>query len=304
MRCGIVIPFTVFSLVFFVTPAFSRTCEQDLDCDSAQVCLDGSCLALSPKEAIVEVKTDTPDVEAVLYINDTTKGVLPWVGVVRTGVLDLRIEAEGYEIVRIQGEAHSGAREIVHVRLVSLDETDNGLSAVSFTKTDDDAAGSTEIGRFYIGILGSGGYGIAAWGDSKTRPVGSLLGGGTFGLRLIESPFWLELGASVMYGTRYVKDWPTVGDQDVQTLHLGLLPRILFPLVDELLYIGAEVEPGFVVSNRTWFYLGIRAGLAIMVHKNVEIRINPLGLEWLQDLKGKGMFVNYNATLGLAFRFL
>jgi hypothetical protein len=92
---------------------------------------------------------------------------------------------------------------------------------------------------------------------------------------------------------------------DFFKLDLGLQFRLLFPVKENLFYLGAELAPGAGISNHNYVYGDLLFAMSIFPHELIEIFINPVGVDYLQELATKkGSFiVSYRATLGIAIRF-
>ena len=288
----------------YVELASAVTCSHDADCRKNKVCHDAKCIKLSREESIMQISLEERVPNAVVYIDEVPMGDVPWEGVVTAGPHTIRIEAPEYESAIFQGEARSMQREVIQARLVPITKAPPPAQAPPATYDQAQEESRDEPGMVYIALLGAGGYGSGMWGDSKMRPTGSIFGGGAIGARLAADPLWFGLGVSALYGNRIVKDWPAWGDVDQRELHLGVLPRVLFSVIENLFYLGFEAEVGVAISYRNWFLADLRGSMSIFVHKNVEIRINPVGIEYMQELEGNGAIVSYNGSLGVAYRFL
>ncbi len=282
----------------------AATCAQDVDCKKNKVCHNAKCIKLSREESIMHITLEEEVPNAVVYIDEVPMGSVPWEGVVTAGPHTIRIEAPEYESAVFQGEARSMQREVIWARLIAIVTAPPPAQTLPVTNNESQEESREEPSMAYIAVLGAGGYGSGMWGEKVTRPSGAILGGGAIGARLADDPFWFGLGVSVLYGYRAIKNWPTWGDVDQRELHLGVLPRFLFSLVENLFYLGFEVEVGVAISHSNWFLAGLRGSMSIFVHKNVEIRVNPVGIEYMQELKRLGAIVSYNGSVGVAYRFL
>ncbi|MCP4680694.1 MAG: PEGA domain-containing protein [Deltaproteobacteria bacterium] len=287
-----------------VGEASAAACTQDSDCRKKKVCHKAKCIKLSSKESIMRIDIEEWVPNAVVYIDEVPMGDIPWEGVITAGPHSIRIEAPGYESAFLEGEARSRQREVIKIRLVPSIKEPAPAQTPPATNAEDQEESRSLPGMVYVALLGSGGFGTGMWSDSKMRPTGAIFGGGALGARMVSNPLWFELGVSVLYGNRVVKDWPQWGDVDQRELHIGVLPRFLFSIIESLFYLGFEAEVGVAVSHRNWFLADLRGSMSIFVHKNIEIRVNPIGIEYMQELKGKGAIVSYNGSVGVAFRFL
>ena len=177
-----------------------------------------------------------------------------------------------------------------------------------------------DMGRYYFAALFGWGYGNAM---SKTSVDGvskiGKAGGGSYqvemnvGLRVLDDPFFLDLGAAATYGRFTIDEWPydpdKTGKDDVtekitfEKLHFGLMPRALLPIAGKVLYFSVEIEAGMAVSHINYIYVDLRGGLAIVPYKLFELRINPIGAEYLQGFNKGAIIFGYTGNVGLAIRF-
>jgi len=164
------------------------------------------------------------------------------------------------------------------------------------------------------GLSAGGGIGSAQWGNDNTRrPAAKWQIGGAVGARLLEDPVWLDLGAAISYSRFRVKHPPGADSSDLQNnwtepslgagTQFALQARLLFPLKEYFLYFGGEFEPGYVLSEARYAYATLSPTLSLFVGDWVEIRINPIGLHWLQELTGKGFVAAMYGTVGVVVRF-
>ncbi len=299
--------FTLNFLLFTLSSqaAFAKKqCIEDYECNTGRLCHASKCVKLTAQESLLQVVLAEIVPDSVVFIDDIPMGGAPWEGIVSAGSHAIRVEAPGYETLVLAGEARPQMREVVQVQLVPLQIASpqpTGAASHSSMAGEDDS--TKEPGLIYIAALGGGGYGTAMWGDSKKRPAGSVLGGGSVGALMLFEPVWIDLGVAVSYGAHFIRDWPYIGDERFLELHLGVLPRVLFPVVGDVFYLGFEAEVGAVISHRNYFYVDLRGDLAFLINKYFELRINPVGAEWLQEAKGKGAVIGYTASAGVAVRF-
>jgi hypothetical protein len=336
MRIWILTSALFFTCFSFARSGSSGSCVEDKDCKKKELCNAGRCVKLSKKDSLLEVSLEAWVANAAVSIDGVPMGHLPWQGVVSAGEHTIKVEAPGYQTLELTGLARAKKREQIQLKLEPAagapasgsppqqasselpplppppfaqddslfpslpedPETEEGA------EEEDEEEGEKPPGMLAVGLFGSGGYGTAMWGSSIKRPVASVFGGGLFSVRFLTDPLWFELGVTGSYGAHFGKDWPDVGDFKFTELHVGLLPRILFSIVDDFFYLGAEVEAGIAISSYNYILVQARGDLAFMVNEWLEIRVNPLGFEWLQEMKGKGAVIGYTGNVGAAFRFL
>ncbi|MCP4599031.1 MAG: PEGA domain-containing protein [Proteobacteria bacterium] len=308
-----------------VEPAFSRQCSDDNECPKKKVCHESRCIKVSKKESLVQISLEEWVAEATVYIDDIAMGNTPWEGIISAGTHTIRIEAPGYETLTLTGEARSGARETIQVRLkpipapVAPPQPQETEQYPSMDLDIGEEEESDQVGMIYIGLLVGGGYGVAKT-DIDKWSAGLFLSELTAGVAVVRDPVLFELGAVFAYGAHFIKDIPAprvnreTGEEEIMPTdrthmerRFGALPRLLFPVVEFLkdsLYIGFEVEFGMTQSYENYFYTSLRGDIAFFVHKNIEIRINPFGLDWMRNFKQSESFIGYIANAGIAVRFL
>jgi hypothetical protein len=175
-------------------------------------------------------------------------------------------------------------------------------SSSTYAQVEQGSAGEPPIGRIHAGLYGGFGYGTAGWGDGPMRPTTILQGGITAGAAVLREPFWMDIGLGLSSTSLRIQEWaPDFGD--FLKLNFGLLVRMLFPLKDDFFYLGAELEPGYGLSNRRYGYAQLHLAMSLFINEWLEIRINPLGVEYCQELMFKGYLITGHATAGLVFRF-
>ena len=293
-----------------------KSCVQHNECGGGY-CRGGTCAALSPQESYLVMSLELAAMSpAYLYVDGVLFGQLPWEGIVSVGVHAIRVESAGMTPVAFQGTSSAGAVDYVPVRMEPLPYPGYGTGPAVSTANDTGGRGVPGTLRLGLGI--GFGYGTAIGAGNWRRPVTTLLGGGSFGLRVLTKPVWLELGVVVNSTTlkisEYVVDvdddgiddddrWMKFGD--FFKLDLGLQFRLLFPVKKNLFYLGAELSPGAGISNHNYFYGDLYFTMSIFPHELFEIFINPIGIEYLQELatSNASFIVSYRATLGIALRF-
>ena len=285
--------------------ASAGDCELDSDCKGSRVCFSRNCKKLDKEENLLHVKPATEtEVSAGLYVDGVLMGNLPWSGIISAEYHEIRVEAPGMTTVHFNGESRAGASDTIMVTM------EPEPVAVIRPKKTDVKAESDEPGTVFFALFGGGGYGVGGWGtEGWKRPIATLGGGGAIGLRLPPNPIWLDLGLAI--STTSLKPFDTTVDNgsreaewgDFVKINFGLLFRLLFPVKKNFLYIGAELEPGYGLSGANWFYSDLHLAMSVFLGKHFEIQVNPLGMEYMQDLAGQGYIISYSARLGIAVRF-
>jgi hypothetical protein len=292
-----------------------QSCVQHADCGGqGAYCQGGMCAELSPQESYLtvglEVATASP---AFLYVDGALLGQLPWEGIVSVGVHAIRVECQGMTPVAFQGTSAPGAVDYIPIRMEPMSYP--GYSG-SFGAAPADTGGRGVPGTLRLGLNIGIGYGTAMGAENWSRPVTTLLGGGSFGLRVLAKPVWFELGVMAQSTTLRIKNYPVDKDNDGHIergmewgdfliLDLGLQFRLLFPVKKNLFYLGAELDPGAGISNHNYMYADLFFTMSIFPHELFEIFINPIGIDYLQELASSNasFIVSYRATLGVALRF-
>ncbi len=294
----------LFSLVFPL-PARAGDCALDSDCDKGRVCFSRNCKKLDKVESLLTVELATMiEGNAGLFIDGAYMGPLPWTGIISAEHHEIRVEAPGMITVHFNGESPAAASDSISVTMEPEPHVATGPGE-SAAKAERD-----EPGTIYFALFGGGGYGVGGWGTAGwKRPIASLAGGGSMGLRLLPDPIWFDLGLAI--STTSLKPFDTTVDNgsrpaewgDFVKINFGLLGRLLFPVKKNFLYIGASLEPGYGMSGVNWVYADLHLAMSLFLSKHFEIQVNPLGLEYLQDLAGQGYIFSFNARLGVAVRF-
>jgi hypothetical protein len=261
----------------------------------------------------LEVAAPAP---AYLYIDGAMMGPLPWEGIVAAGAHAIRVECQGMRPVAFQGASASGAVEYLPIRMEPLPPIygagPTGPSTLEPADTGERGAPGTLRLGLGIGI----GYGTAVGASNWRRPVTALLGGGSLGLRVLTNPVWLEIGVIATCTTLKIAKYGMDTDNDTAAdrwmrwgdffkLDLGLLFRLMFPVKENLVYLGAELSPGAGISNHNYVYGDLAFAISIFPHELFEIFINPVGMDFAQELAAKNasFMVSYRAMLGIALRF-
>ena len=234
----------LFSLVFSL-PVSAGDCELDSDCDNGRVCFSRNCKKLDKVESLLTVKPATEaESNAGLFIDGAYMGNLPWTGIISAEYHEIRVEASGMTTVHFNGESRAAASDTIVVAMEPEPVVTAGPQEPTST------AGKDEPGTVFFALFGGGGYGVGGWGtDGWKRPIASLAAGGALGLRLPPDPVWIDLGLAI--STTSLKPFDTTVDNgsreaewgDFVKVHFGLLVRLLFPVKEHFLYIGASLEP-------------------------------------------------------------
>jgi hypothetical protein len=315
------LPVVLLSSLAFTTEALSAGCLSDADCKPPHVCLEGTCMQLGPTESLLRVDLATPiDSAANLFIDERYMGELPWSGIVERGWHSIRVEAYGRLPSSFRGESRGGMADTLQITLepdpafaAPAPQPAHGGQSQPAAETGGDG-GSDKPGMISIGVFGGGAFGTAQWGTERTqRPALKFLGGGALGVRLVGDPVWLDLMFAMSYSAFQIKDPPGLDEDDVQGawskpakgagLQFALQARLLFPIKEHFFYLGAELEPGYIYSAARWGYADLHLAMSLFFNEFVELRINPLGGEFAQELTGEGFIAGFHATIGLAVRF-
>jgi hypothetical protein len=295
-------------------PPKKTTCARHADCGPQNgYCQAGTCKTLSTQESLLGVGLEQATAfPAYLYVDGVLLGTLPWEGIVAPGPHAIRVECEGMAPVAIQGMSTAGAVDYVPIRMEPAAAASySGAPGVGPTASASGTDGHGVPGTFHFGVQGGFGYGTAIGAGNWRRPIVTLLGGVTLGLRVVTKPIWLDVGIAITSTSLKITDYVMEKDGermewgDFFKLNLGLDFRLLFPIKRNFFYIGAELEPGAGISNHNYIYGILRLAMSLFVHELVEIRLNPLGLEFIQELamKNASYIVSYTATIGILLRF-
>ena len=111
-----------------------------------------------------------------------------------------------------------------------------------------------------------------------------------------------------------VKDPPGAAPADLQNgwtppdlgagAQFALQARLLYAIDEHFLYLGGELEPGYVLSEARYAYGTLSPTMSLFLGDWIEVRINPIGLHWMQELTGKGFVAALYGTVGVVVRFL
>ncbi len=302
--------FPLFFSAMMLLPAISlaqKTCIDDADCAGGKLCQAASCVKVAKDKSLLRVKAATPPpAPAYLYVDDVPVGELPFEGILSAGMHAIRVECQGTLPVMFQGESRAAKSDTITVELqpdpayyAPVAPAPQPMYGDQGTPAQD---GEAPIGRIHAGLYGGAGFGSAGWGAGLMRPAIILQGGLTAGAAVLREPIWMDVGLGVSSTSIRVEDWaPDFGD--FLKLNFGLLVRLLFPLKDNFFYIGAELEPGYGLSNRRYGYVQLHLAMSLFVNDWLELRINPLGVEYCQELTFQGYILTGHATAGLVFRF-
>lgn len=290
--------------------ASAQGCLTDADCKSPRVCFEGSCKRLSPSESLLRVELAQPiETTASLFIDESYMGDLPWAGIVTAGWHTIRVEAYGRLPSSFRGESRGGRADTLQITLEpdpafappAAQTSYGGQTQPAPANQPEESSG--QPGMLSLALIGGVGYGTAAWGpDQAMRPATTLLGGGAFGVRVLDDPFWLELGLAITSRSIFIQEWVEDWGKFL-ILDFGLLVRMMFEVSENFAYIGAELEPGYGLSNRRYGYGALRFAVSILPTEWLELRVN-LGGIYDQELMGKGWLAGAQLTCGVAFRFV
>lgn len=310
MLTRLVLPAFLLSSLAFTSEAIADSCLSDAECKEPRVCFESGCKRLGPSESLLRVELAAPiDTAANLFIDERYMGELPWSGIVTAGWHTIRVEAYGRLPSSFRGESRGGRADTLQITL----EPDPAFAAPMTQSTyggqTDDTTQSSPVedsgqpGMLWVALFGGAGYGTAAWGPNQDmRPATTLLGGGAFGVRVLDDPFWLELGFAVTSNSIFVQDWIEQWG-DFLKLNFGLQIRMMFEVVRNFVFLGVELEPGYGLSNRRYGYAALRFATSIHATEWLEFRIN-LGGVYDQELMQKGWLAGAQLIGAVAFRFV
>ena len=314
---------TAFALVFIAAlsgPADAKpptkSCAVHADCGVAgEYCDAGKCDQLSPEESFLGVGLEAATAfPAYLYIDGALIGALPWEGIVAAGAHSIRVESQGMAPVAFQGTSTSSAVEYIPIRMEPLQASTSGPGPTDSSPED---TGGREVPGTLRLALGIGiGYGTAIGANNWKRPVITLAGGGSLGLRVLTKPVWIEIGVTATSTSLLIQNYGIDTNDngfadrqmrwgDFFKLDLGLLFRLMFPVKRNFIYLGAELSPGAGISNHNYVYGDLAVSLSIFPHEMFEVFVNPIGVDFAQELatENASFMVSYRAMLGIAFRF-
>jgi hypothetical protein len=298
----------LFSSIISTEALAGKACSVDTDCKGEKVCLAGSCKKLSQYESLLRLVLAAPaESAASVFIDGVYMGAMPWEGIVSAGTHSIRIEAEGMQPVVVTGTSVGKEANTIPVTLQPLPAP--APRDVTTPAAEQPADTDSDLpGTFHAGLYGGGNYGTGSWKGTWKRPVAGVQGGLAVGLRAIPDPVWLDLAFVLSSTSLKVFDATLVdGDSadwgDFVKLHFGLQARLLFPIKKNFFHIGAELEPGYGLSGARWMYVDLHLAMSLFLNQLVEIRINPLGMEYLQELQFRGYIASFHATIGIAIRF-
>ena len=281
-----------------------KTCEADGDCKKGRLCYAGACKRLKPDESRLRVRQSNPEAGvATLHLDGAAVGTLPFEGIVAAGKHSIRITAPGAKTIAFQGASRAGLADTISVTLEPAPPPPPAVTAAPSAAGTGRGEGAPP-GRLFAGLAAGIGYGSAFWGTTPDyRPALGLQGGITAGVAALREPVWIDVGVAVDSTTTRIDD---VADDfgDFLKLNLGVVLRVQFPIKDELFYIGGQLEPGWAISNKFWFYGKLHLALSFFFTEWFELRINPLGGAFDQNTTGKSYMATFNASGALVFRFL
>ncbi|MDD5309725.1 MAG: hypothetical protein PHU25_20605 [Deltaproteobacteria bacterium] len=295
--------FFIFAIVCFVGHAASAragTCTRVGDCGEDGICASGTCRSaaeLSPSESMLRVLLDQPVLGASLYIDDQLVGQIPWEGVIPVGPHAIRIEAPGMQPQVFDGQSPPQKLDTLFAALVAAPPA----PASQGPAVTEGTAAPADGGLFYVGPVGGVSLGTAMWGK-EGRPYTTLAGGLNPGFHIISDPIWLDLGLTVAFSTTRIAEWKPLWGQFLG-LRLGIMPRLMFQVGPSWLSLAVELEGGYMISNNNYLFAMARFGLSFIPLDWLEIRLNPAGGEFLQELQMKGLMGGYLAQLAVVARF-
>jgi hypothetical protein len=286
-----------------------RACRDDSECKKERVCYDQRCTRLDSDESLLRVVSAQPQSEpAVLYVDGMEMGRLPWEGIVEAGGHTIRVESHGKLPVSFQGESRAGKADELAVEL----EPDPAMYAPPQQPAPrqpappaaEESSSGESPGRIQVGLFGAAGYGTTSYGNGTMRPATVLRGGLTAGVTAVTEPAWLDVGLTVSSVTHYIvdlsEDWG-----ELFKINAGVFLRLMFPIKENFFYMGAQLEPGMtVVSNHLWAYGRLHGAMSLFVTEWLELRIDPIGFDFAQDLEMDGYLATFDAGCAAVFRFV
>lgn len=165
------------------------------------------------------------------------------------------------------------------------------------------------FGRLYVGLGGDLAVANVSWRGRLSRAGLMVLGQAQLGVAVTKKTVLFELGAKIGYGLSASDSWPTqLGYEGrvVKWNHLvfGFLPRLMFPVIGRVFYLGGELEAILDKSDELWVGGALRLGASLMIGPYFEIRLLPVGAMMLQELEKTWTMTGYSASATLVFRFL
>ncbi len=165
------------------------------------------------------------------------------------------------------------------------------------------------FGRFYLGFGGDILYSNMSWRGRLSRSAMLLLGHVQLGAAITREKVVFELGAKFGYGVSGSNSWPDeLGYDDgvIRWNHMSftLVSRLMFPVIKQVLYLGAELEGGVDKSDDIWGRGALRLAASLIVGRYFEIRLLPFGAEMLQEIGLTWFMSGYSGSAALVFRFL
>jgi len=263
---------------------------------------------LSEGQSGLVVLLEEPIEEAMVYVDGQLVGTAPWTGVVTPGSHNVRVEALGY---------------------VS-EETDTKIWPRRTRKLDFDLRkeGPFDTGPFSIAFI----YELsimynAEWIGEVDDPFATsspYAFSGNFGYRILDDPFWFELGINLGYA--FLAHEGVDCHVDVEGmesfLQLGILSRGLIAILEPWIYFALELEPGITVllsrfhdePNPVGGYLALRLGASFFATHWLEFRVMPTGLKIMgtesipfysgdEQITKDYIFLIYNFSLGISVHF-
>jgi len=283
-------------------PAQKKGCVDDADCRKGRLCHAASCVVVPKNQSLLRVRLAAPARDpAYLWVDDVLMGELPFEDIVAAGEHSIRVESHGMLPVAFSGDSRGGMADLITIELKPIPPPPPPPQYHQPAPPPGDEDDPV-IGRLHAGLYGGFGYGTAGSVSSAKRPATILQGGATIGAALLREPVWLDVGLGISSTTIRIEEWaPDFGE--FLKLNFGLLVRLLFPLKQDFFYIGAELEPGYGYSNRRFAYAQVHLAMSLFVTDWLELRVNPLGMEFCQELMLRDYLAAFHATVGVIIRF-
>jgi hypothetical protein len=294
--------------------AKGQTCETDDECKGKRVCYEGSCMKLKKSESLIRVEVVEPGgVSGSLYIDEVYRGECPWEGIIEPGLHWMHVEAPKMIPAEFQIESLPRQADRVEVRL-ERDPASLAPAPPTTAQPEEPEGPREKPQMLFAGVYGGGGYGTAQWGESDTqRPAVKMQVGVVAGARLLEDPLWLDLALAISYSTFRIKDPPGARPRHLDNgwtksdigdgAHFAVQARLLFPIKEYFFYLGGELEPGYVLSDARYIYAMICPTGSLFFNEWIELRVNPIGFHYVQELTGAGFVAALYGTIGLVVRF-
>jgi hypothetical protein len=310
-------PVIIALALFSATAALAKKakpCETDADCKGKQVCYEKQCKKLKKSESLIRVKVVEPGgVSGSLYIDEVYRGECPWEGIIEPGLHWMHVEAPKMLPSEFQVESQPRKVENVEVRLSRDPALDRPPPPPEDEEEGEDGPRG-KPGMLSVALIAGAGFGTAQWGENKRRrPAAKWQIGGALGARVLEDPVWLDVSLAAAYSAFVIKDPPGATVSDLNNgwtkadlgdgLQFGPQARLLLTIIDNFLLLGGDLELGYIYSEARYVYGVLSPTGSLFVTEWLEIRINPVGFQFIQELTGAGFVAAFYATVGVAVRF-